>query len=163
MPWALFPKIGCRLDLDGLAPRIGEQTVARKPRKPVSPEDARRIGAILRDLRRAAGYRAVRDVARVKNSPAAAQTIYAYERGGLLPSLRQVLELVEFYASTEGDSRVVRYQAVAAVEATLDSPAYGFVEANELIRRLQPDPQPGRRRAAKRPRPSAPKIKSRKP
>jgi len=52
---------------------------------------------------------------------------------------------------------------VAAVEATLDSPAYGFVEANELIRRLQPDPQPGRRQAAKRPRPSAPKIKSRKP
>jgi len=136
--------------------------MARKPRNPVSAEDIRRVGAILRDLRRAAGYRAVHDVAQAKASPAAAQTIYAYERGGLLPSLRQCLELVEFYAAEEGDSRTVRYQAVAAVEAILDSPAYGFAEAKELIRKLQPDPQPGRRQAAKPPRPSVPKTKSRK-
>ena len=67
--------------------------MARKKLQPVTREDARAIGAMLRGLRRAAGYRAVQDAAAAGGFPAARQTIYAYERGGLTPSLQQFTEL----------------------------------------------------------------------
>ncbi len=79
--------------------------------------------------------------------PAAQQTIYAYERGGLVPSLKQFMELVEFYAlKTEGTEPEIRYQGVAAMIAALSSPAYHMPEAWQLITRLQPAPAEGRRR-----------------
>ena len=79
--------------------------------------------------------------------PAAQQTIYAYERGGLVPSLKQFMELVEFYAiKTEGAPPEIRYQGVAAMVAALSSPPYHMTEALDLINRLQPAPTAGRRR-----------------
>ncbi len=54
----------------------------RKKQVRVDAEVARTIGGLLRDLRRTAGYRAVKDAAAKKAWPAAQQTIYAYERGG---------------------------------------------------------------------------------
>ncbi|TML02330.1 MAG: hypothetical protein E6G40_00610 [Actinobacteria bacterium] len=108
---------------------------------------ARTIGGLLRDLRRTAGYRAVKDAASVQGCPAAQQTIYAYERGGLVPSLKQFMELVDFYTlQTEGAPPAARYQGVAAMVAALSSPAYHLPEAMDLINRLQPAPAAGRRR-----------------
>jgi len=119
----------------------------RKKQEPVDVEVARTIGGLLRDLRRAAGYRAVRDAAAVPGCPAAQQTIYAYERGGLVPSLKQFMELVEFYTlQTEEAPQAARYQGVAAMVAALSSPAYHLPEAADLISRLQPAPAAGRRR-----------------
>jgi hypothetical protein len=124
-----------------------ELHVPRKKQEPIEPEAARRIGGLLRGLRRAAGYRAVKDAAAVPGCPAAQQTIYAYERGGLVPSLKQFMELVEFYAlRDEGGSIDIRYQGVAAMIAALSSPAYHMPEAMDLINRLQPAPAAGRRR-----------------
>ena len=71
--------------------------MARKKQPPVSADDKRAIGSMLREVRRAAGYRSVEKAAGVPSCPASRQTIYAYERGGLVPSLPQFLELVEFY------------------------------------------------------------------
>jgi hypothetical protein len=123
----------------------------RKKQEPVDADIARHIGGLLRGLRRTAGYRAVKDAAQRPGCPAAQQTIYAYERGGLVPSLRQFMELVEFYAlQTEGAPVEVRYQGVAALMAALSTPAYHIPEAMDLISRLQPPPTAGRRR---RPRP----------
>lgn len=118
------------------------------PRKPLLEENVTRlIGGLLRDLRKAAGYRAVRDALDTPGFPAAQQTIYAYERGGLVPNLRQFLDLVEFYAlKAPGATDRTRYMAVAAVHRALSSPAYGVTEALALIERLQPDPSPGRKR-----------------
>jgi hypothetical protein len=83
----------------------------------------------------------------VPGCPAAQQTIYAYERGGLVPSLKQFMELVEFYALlTPQASQEVRFRGVAAMVAALDSPAYHLPEARDLIKRLQPAPAAGRRR-----------------
>ena len=127
--------------------------MARKKLEPVDEATARTIGGLLRDLRRAAGYRAVRDAAARPGCPAAQQTIYAYERGGLVPSLKQFMDLVEFYAfhaagSVGDDERVaLRYQAVAAIVQALALPAYHLTEAMDLIARLQPEPAKGRRRA----------------
>ena len=119
----------------------------RKKQEPVGSDVARSIGGLLRGLRRTAGFRAVRDAAAQPGCPAAQQTIYAYERGGLVPSLKQVMELVEFYAlKTEGAPGEVRYQAVAAMVAALSSPAYHLNDAMDLINRLQPAPSAGRRR-----------------
>ena len=119
----------------------------RKKQEPVDVDIARRIGGLLRGLRRAAGYRAVKDAAAVPGCPAAQQTIYAYERGGLVPSLKQFMELVEFYAlQTEGASPDIRYQGVAALIAALSTPAYHIPEVLDLINRLQPAPAAGRRR-----------------
>ncbi len=111
------------------------------------------IGAILRDVRRAAGYRSVESAAATKGCPASRQTIYAYERegGGLVPSLPQFLELIEFYvvrapvkgapgAKAEDDLRTL---GVAAVTRALALPAYHVTQATDLIARMQPDP--GRR------------------
>jgi hypothetical protein len=107
------------------------------------PEAARHLGSLLRGLRQAAGYRAARDAAEAPGCPAAARTIYAYEQGGLLPSLRQFLDLVEFYALGRPDvSADARYRAVAAVHAALSSPAYHVRHAMALIERLQPLPPP---------------------
>jgi hypothetical protein len=124
----------------------------RKKTDPVDQDTARTIGGLLRGLRRAAGYRAVRDAAARPGCPAAQQTIYAYERGGLVPSLKQFMELVEFYATKpreglpEDEAVVTRYQAVAAIMRALTLPAYHVTEALDLIQRLQPPPARGRRR-----------------
>jgi len=121
--------------------------VPRKKQEPIEPDAARRIGGLLRGLRRAAGYRAVKDAAAVPGCPAAQQTIYAYERGGLVPSLKQFMELVEFYSlQDDGGPATIRYQGVAAMIAALSSPAYHLPEAIDLINRLQPAPAAGRRR-----------------
>lgn len=118
--------------------------MARKKLQPVTREDARAIGALLRGLRRAAGYRAVNDAAASTGFPAARQTIYAYERGGLTPSLQQFLELAEFYAlhPESGDGAKpdedLRAQAVAAVTRALTLRAYHVRQAHELIEQLQP-------------------------
>lgn len=115
-------------------------------------EDARTIGALLRGLRRAAGYRAVQDAASAQGFPAARQTIYAYERGGLTPSLQQFLELTEFYAlhAGRGDGAKppedVRVLAVAALSRALTLRAYHVKQAYELMERLQPPLTEGRRR-----------------
>ena len=127
--------------------------MARKKLEPVDEATAKTIGGLLRGLRRGAGYRAVRDAAARPGCPAAQQTIYAYERGGLVPSLKQFMELVEFYAFrardslSETDRLALRYQAVAAMVRALALPAYHVTEALELIGRLQPDPARGRRLA----------------
>lgn len=120
--------------------------MARKRRIPPGAEERRALGSALRALRKAAGYRAVKDAAAAPGCPAARQTIYAYERGGLLPSMAQFLDLVEFYAGGRDAPSEVRYMAVAAVHAALASPAYHLPRALELIRRLQPPGDPGRRR-----------------
>jgi transcriptional regulator with XRE-family HTH domain len=118
--------------------------MARRKLQPVTREDARAIGALLRGLRRAAGYRAVQDAAGASGFPAARQTIYAYERGGLTPSLQQFLELTEFYVlhPAKGDGAKpdddLRAQAVAAVTRALTLRAYHVRQAHELMDRLQP-------------------------
>ena len=117
----------------------------RKKQEPVEGDVARMIGGLLRGLRKAAGYRAVGDAAAQPECPSAQQTIYAYERGGLVPSLKQLMELVEFYAlKTRGAPVEVRYQGVATIIAALSTPAYHIPEALDLIRRLQPPPTAGR-------------------
>jgi DNA-binding XRE family transcriptional regulator len=127
--------------------------MARKKLAPVAREDARTVGALLRGLRRAAGYRAVQDASEAVGFPAARQTIYAYERGGLTPSLQQFLELVEFYATRPGTGDGakpeddLRAQAVAAVTRALTLRAYHVRQAYDLIDRLQPSLGEGRRRA----------------
>ena len=119
--------------------------MARKKQTPTSSEDRQIVGSILRDLRRAAGYRSV-DTASARDAcPASKQTIYAYERGGLFPSLPQFLELVEFYALGSRTPRTakpeadLRAQGVAAVTRALTLPAYHVSGAWELIARLQLD------------------------
>ena len=118
--------------------------MARKKQPPVAEEDRKALGGLLRELRRGAGYRSVERAADTKGCPAARQTIYAYERGGLVPSLKQFLELVEFYvlrtpasngAKPEAD---LRAQGVAAVVRALTLPAYHVSEAMELVARMQP-------------------------
>jgi DNA-binding XRE family transcriptional regulator len=129
--------------------------MARKKLPPVAREDARTVGALLRGLRRAAGYRAVQDASAAAGFPAARQTIYAYERGGLTPSLQQFLELVEFYATHAGNGdgakpeEDLRAQAVAAVSRALTLRAYHVKQAHDLIDRLQPPLAEGRRRRAR--------------
>ena len=119
----------------------------RKKQQPIATDTAKQIGGILRGLRRTAGYRAVRDAAAQRGCPAAQQTIYAYERGGLVPSLKQFMELVEFYAlDSPATGPEARYQGVAALIAALSSPAYHIPEVMALIDRLQPPPTAGRRR-----------------
>jgi len=119
----------------------------RKKLEPVDAETARHIGGLLRGLRRAAGYRAVKDAADRSGCPAARQTIYAYERGGLVPSLKQFMELVEFYTLRSPEaSPEARYMGVAALVSALTSPAYHVPEAMRLIERLQPPPAAGRKR-----------------
>ena len=120
--------------------------MARKKQPPIGAADKRTIGALVRELRRGAGYRSVDKAAVVPACPASTATIYAYERGGLVPSLAQFLELVEFYvletppmatgAKPEGDLRTM---GVAAVARALTLPAYHVAQANDLVARMQPD------------------------
>lgn len=102
------------------------------------------MGGLLRDLRRAAGYRSVEAASAVPGAPSSRQTIYAYERGGLTPSLAQFLDLVEFYvlrapaldgAKAEDD---LRAQGVAAVTRALTLPVYHVAAAQDLVARMQP-------------------------
>lgn len=125
--------------------------VARKKLPGAPSEDRHVIGGTLRALRRAAGFRAVADAASATGCPAARQTIYAYERGGLVPSLAQFLDLVEFYALGPGsDGEGVRSEedlrvlAVAAVARALTLRTYHVGRAHDLMARLQP-PVPRRR------------------
>ena len=118
------------------------------------PSSARIVGALLRGLRRDAGFASVAEAAARPECPAALQTIYGYERGVTTPTLRQFTDLVEFYAlgSSEGseDGERLRYRAVAAMTQVLALPAFHVADALDLIRRLQPDPSPGRRRRGTR-------------
>ena len=118
--------------------------VARTKQPPISADDRRVVGQLLRDLRRGAGYRSVESVAALSGAPSSRQTIYAYERGGLVPSLAQFLDLVEFYvlkaprvdgAKPEDD---LRAQGVAAVTRVLTLPAYHVSAAQDLVARMQP-------------------------
>jgi DNA-binding XRE family transcriptional regulator len=127
--------------------------MARKKQPPASPGDRAVIGAVLRDVRRAAGYRSAETAAAAPRCPASRQTIYAYERGGLVPSLPQFLELVEFYVLGPTPSPAtgrkpdvdLRALGVAAVTRALALPAYHVTEAHDLIARMQPGLAPERR------------------
>ena len=118
--------------------------MARTKQPPISQEDRRTLGGLLRELRRAAGYRSVEAAASITGAPSSRQTIYAYERGGLVPSLAQFLDLVEFYVlkaphrdgSTPEDD--LRAQGVAAVTRALTLPAYHVTAAQDLVARMQP-------------------------
>jgi len=111
--------------------------LARKRQPPIDAETARTIGRLLRSLRKAAGFRAVRDAASRRECPAALQTIYAYERGGLVPSLKQFLDLVEFYSlNSPGAPPAIRHEAVAAIVTAVSLPAYHLTQAMGLIERL---------------------------
>ena len=111
--------------------------MARKKQPPVDAETAKTIGRLLRSLRKTAGYKAVHEAAAIDGCPAALQTIYAYERGGLVPSMKQFLDLVEFYAlKTEGAPPEIRHEAVAAVVTAISLPAYHLTLAMSLIARL---------------------------
>jgi DNA-binding XRE family transcriptional regulator len=127
--------------------------VARTRQPPISDEDREVVGRLLREVRRAAGYRSVEAAARVEGCPAARQTIYAYERGGFTPSLAQFLELVEFYvlrAPVRGDGAKadddLRAQGVAAVTRALTLRVYHVPDAMDLIERMQPVAPVRRRR-----------------
>jgi hypothetical protein len=126
--------------------------MARKRTAPVSSEDRREVGRLLRDLRRGAGFRSVETASDTTGCPAARQTIYAYERGGLTPSLVQFLDLVEFYVLGPGgtsdeakDSHDLRNAGVAAVTKALSLTVYHFNDAVDLIARMQPIEAAGRR------------------
>ena len=122
--------------------------MARTKQPPVSDRDKMVIGGLLRELRRAAGYRSVEAAAGAGGCPAARQTIYSYERGGLVPSLPQFLDLVEFYVMRSRNGQRtkpeadLRAQGVAAVTRVLALPAYHVTRATELVARMQPDPRP---------------------
>ena len=121
--------------------------MARTKRSPVSAQDRKVIGGLLRDIRRSAGYRSVESASATKGCPASRQTIYAYERGGLVPSLPQFLELVEFFVldapmpdAPGAKSRAdLRAHGVSAVTRALTLSAYHVTEAMDLIARMQPD------------------------
>jgi hypothetical protein len=118
--------------------------VARTKQPPISAEDRRVVGTLLRDLRRAAGYRSVEAAAAIPGAPSSRQTIYAYERGGLTPSLAQFLHLVEFYvleaphADGSKPEDDLRAQGVAAVTRALTLPVYHVAAAQDLVARMQP-------------------------
>jgi transcriptional regulator with XRE-family HTH domain len=120
--------------------------VARTKQPPIAEQDREVIGMLLREIRRAAGYRSVESASVTASCPASRQTIYAYERGGLVPSLAQFLQLVEFYvlkAPVRGDAEAkleadLRAHGVAAVTRALALPAYHVTEAADLIARMQP-------------------------
>jgi transcriptional regulator with XRE-family HTH domain len=118
--------------------------MARTKKPPIAPRDREVIGALLRDLRRAAGYRSVDAAAETKGCPASRQTIYQYERGAMSPSLPQFLELVSFFvleAPRGADAKPdvdLRAHGVAAVTRALDLPAYHVAAARDLIAKMQP-------------------------
>jgi hypothetical protein len=116
--------------------------MARKKLPPVSDHDRHVIGGLLRDLRRFSGYRSVETASNTATCPASRQSIYTYERGEQLPSLRQFLELVEFYvleapAKAARPAVDLRAHGVAAVVRGLELPAYHLTHARDLIARMQ--------------------------
>jgi transcriptional regulator with XRE-family HTH domain len=120
--------------------------MARTKTPPIAAADRRVVGALLRDLRRGAGYRSVEAAAGTKGCPASRQTIYQYERGALTPSLAQFLQLTEFFVLTARRTddgakpdADLRTMGVAAVTRVLELPAYHLVEARELIAKMQPE------------------------
>lgn len=121
--------------------------MARTKHPPVSDGDKDVIGGLLRELRRGAGYRSVEAAASRSGCPASRQTIYAYERGGLVPSLAQFLQLIEFYvlAESHGDDAKpdvdLRTQGVTAVTHALSLEAYQLPQALDLMVRMRPDPR----------------------
>lgn len=122
-----------------LRPRCyGARPMARKQKAPVAREDAKGIGDALRTLRRTAGYASVEKAVESSKCPAARQTIYAYERGALTPSLPQFLDLVEFYAlRTPKAPPEIRDTAVSVVVRALTLPVFHVTEAMALIAELQ--------------------------
>ena len=137
------------------ATRYRARSVARTKHPPISDEDREVVGRLLREIRRAAGYRSVEGAAGVAGCPAARQTIYAYERGGFTPSLAQFLQLVEFYvlrAPVRGDGAKadedLRAQGVAAVTQALTLRVYHVPDAMDLVARMQPVGPVRRRRRA---------------
>jgi len=120
--------------------------VARTKGSPVVAQDRAIIGGLLRDIRRAAGYRSVEAAASTRGCPASRQTIYAYERGGLVPSLPQFLGLIEFFVlkapvfdGPDAKPAIdLRAHGVAAVTRALMLPAYHVTHATDLIARMQP-------------------------
>ena len=118
--------------------------MARKKQPPISDADRAVVGGLLRDLRRSAGFRSVESASREAPCPASRQTIYAYERGGLTPSLAQFLDLVEFYvlraphADGAKPDEDLRAHGVAAVARVLGLPVYHVAAAQDLIARMQP-------------------------
>jgi DNA-binding XRE family transcriptional regulator len=122
------------------------QVVARKKQTPISVGDKRVIGGLLREVRRGAGYRSAQAAAAAPRCPASRQTIYAYERGGLVPSLVQFLELIEFFvldspptpATGRKSEPDLRALGVAAVARALTLPAYHVAQAHDLMDRMQP-------------------------
>ena len=117
------------------------EAVARTKHTPISAETRGSSAGWLRDLRKAAGW-SVDAVAAVDGAPSSRQTIYAYERGGLTPSLAQFLDLVSSSSSAprpdgakaEDDLRT----GVAAVTRALALPMYHVAAAQDLIARMQP-------------------------
>jgi DNA-binding XRE family transcriptional regulator len=123
--------------------------MARTANPRIDAQDKTVIGGLLRELRRAAGYRSVEAAASTARCPASRQTIYAYERGSLVPSLAQFLALTEFYvlhAPRSGGKSPddLRAQGVAAVARVLTVPAYHVAQAYDLMARMQPDPRTSR-------------------
>lgn len=122
--------------------------MARTKQPPIAEEDREAVGRVLRDLRRAAGYRSVEAAASADGCPASRQTIYNHERAGSTPSLAQFLDLVAFYV-LETPSRAAAKaredlcaQGVAAVAFALALPAYHVPRATELMARMQPSGEP---------------------
>lgn len=130
--------------------------MARKKQPTISADDKAVIGALLRQVRRAAGFRSAETAAAASGCPASRQTIYSYERGGLVPSLVQFLELVEFYVLGPAPSPAsgrklesdLRTLGVAAVTRAVTLPAYHVTQAHELIARMQPSLSRGSGRPA---------------
>jgi hypothetical protein len=118
--------------------------MARTKNAPIAQRDRAVLGAVLRDLRRAAGYRSVDAAAETTGCPASRQTIYQYERGAMSPSLPQFLELVSFFvleAPKGPDAKLdadLRAHGVAAITRALDLPAYHVAAARDLIAKMQP-------------------------
>jgi transcriptional regulator with XRE-family HTH domain len=120
------------------------EPMARKKQPPISDADREVVGGLLRDLRRAAGYRSVERAAGTRGCPASRQTIYTYERGEATPTLAQFLELVRFYvldapAGGADADNLLGVRGVAAVTRALDLRMYHVVQARELMGEMQPD------------------------
>jgi len=114
--------------------------MARKKQPPISTADREVIGVVLRDLRRAAGYRSVEGAAATRGCPASRQTIYTYERGEASPTLAQFLELVRFYVleAPHDSDNMLAVRGVAAVARALELRMFHVVQARELIAEMQP-------------------------
>lgn len=119
--------------------------MARKKQPPISDADREVVGGLLRELRRASGYRSVERAAGTRGCPASRQTIYTYERGEATPTLAQFLELVRFYVVdapiAEPQARdLLGVRGVASVARALELRVFHVVQARELMSEMQPEP-----------------------